>query len=111
MPTSRAQSMRTLNLICAVEGSAYFSRRPNAYLGIAFNQGCCFDPYGPQRVSKPCYLFNIILPLSQKLLDFLLRYRRRDPILLHPVIDQSGKIDNKKFLAANFFYKRNLGWL
>src|ERR1700716_1143213 len=28
MPTSRAQSMRTLNLICAVEGSAYFSRCP-----------------------------------------------------------------------------------
>jgi hypothetical protein len=28
MPTSRTQSMRTLNLICAVEGSAYFSRCP-----------------------------------------------------------------------------------
>src|SRR3984893_9737442 len=28
MPTSRAQSMRTLNLICAAEGSAYFSRCP-----------------------------------------------------------------------------------
>src|SRR6195256_3766176 len=28
MPTSRAQSMRTLNLICAVKGSAYFSRCP-----------------------------------------------------------------------------------
>jgi hypothetical protein len=28
MPTSRAQSMRTLNLICTVEGSAYFSRCP-----------------------------------------------------------------------------------
>src|ERR1700730_13510434 len=33
MPTSRAQSMRTLNLICAVEGSAYFSRRPVIYDG------------------------------------------------------------------------------
>jgi len=28
IPTSRAQSMRTSNLICAVEGSAYFSRCP-----------------------------------------------------------------------------------
>jgi hypothetical protein len=28
MPTSRAQSLRTLNLIRAVEGSAYFSRCP-----------------------------------------------------------------------------------
>ena len=26
---SRAQSMRTLNLICAAEGSAYFSRCPD----------------------------------------------------------------------------------
>jgi len=28
MPTSRAQSVRILNLICTVEGSAYFSRCP-----------------------------------------------------------------------------------
>ena len=26
LPTSRAQSMRTLNLICAIEESAYFPR-------------------------------------------------------------------------------------
>ena len=34
MPISRAQSMRTLNLICAVVGSAYFSRCPG---GIGFH--------------------------------------------------------------------------
>jgi hypothetical protein len=33
MPTSRTQSMRTLNLICAVEGSAYFSRCPGCDAG------------------------------------------------------------------------------
>jgi hypothetical protein len=29
MPTSRAQSVRILNLICTVKGSAYFSRCPD----------------------------------------------------------------------------------
>jgi hypothetical protein len=33
MSTSRAQSVRILNLICTVEGSAYFSRCPPSNAG------------------------------------------------------------------------------
>jgi hypothetical protein len=41
MPTSRAQSMRTLNLICVVGGSAYFSRCPLECSGVSTPEEKC----------------------------------------------------------------------
>jgi len=73
MPTSRAQSMRTLNLICAVMGSAYFSRCPseNRFVTLiwgieAFHRTKHHDSSSDKIKSKVCRIIEQVRDSKDK---------------------------------------------